>query len=239
MSQATEQAPTTIATAKVSPIINLAKRFSVDAGKLLGVLRGTVIKPDKNGRQATDEEMAAFCIIADQYGLNPFTREIHAFTDGSRGVVPIVGIDGWAHIVNSSPAFDGCEFEEQADTEGRPIAIACRMFVKGRSRPVSVIERFSECKRNTPPWSTMPWRMLRHKAYMQAARIAFGLSGIYDEDEARDIEVSAKVISTTAAMPAKRQSLRVGASQSNGNGAAGHEEPAVEAEPAGIAPRQD
>jgi len=27
----------------------------------------------------------------------------------------------------------------------------------------------------------------RHKAYMQAARIAFGLSGIFDEDEARDI----------------------------------------------------
>jgi hypothetical protein len=29
--------------------------------------------------------------------------------------------------------------------------------------------------------------MLRHKAYIQGARIAFGLSGIYDEDEAARI----------------------------------------------------
>ena len=33
----------------------------------------------------------------------------------------------------------------------------------------------------------MPRRMLRHKALIQGARIAFGFSGIYDEDEARDI----------------------------------------------------
>jgi hypothetical protein len=33
----------------------------------------------------------------------------------------------------------------------------------------------------------MERRMLRHKSYIQAARYAFGLSGIYDEDEGRDI----------------------------------------------------
>jgi hypothetical protein len=34
----------------------------------------------------------------------------------------------------------------------------------------------------------MPKRMLRHKALIQAARIAFGFSGIYDEDEATRIK---------------------------------------------------
>ncbi|MGA0328182.1 MAG: recombinase RecT [Limisphaerales bacterium] len=79
------------------------------------------------------------------------------------------------------------EFDSEAAEDGSPISVTCRMYVKGRSRPVSVTERMSECGRKTIPWQTMPWRMLRHKAYMQAARYAFGLAGIYDQDEANDI----------------------------------------------------
>ena len=40
---------------------------------------------------------------------------------------------------------------------------------------------------NKEPWKRWPRRMLRHKAYIQGARIAFGFSGIYDEDEAQRI----------------------------------------------------
>jgi len=179
-------------TNKASPLYALASRFNIEPNKLLEVMRGTIIKPDRSGKQATNEEVAAFCIVADQYGLNPFTREIHAFTSGDKGVVPIVGIDGWTKIVNTRGDFDGLEFDDVADEQGGPVAVTCRMFVKGRSHPVAVTERFSECKRNSIPWQTMPWRMLRHKAYMQAARYAFGLAGIYDEDEARDIVRNSK-----------------------------------------------
>jgi phage recombination protein Bet len=179
-------------TNKASPLYALASRFNIEPTKLLEVLRGTVIKPDRNGKAATNEEIAAFCIVADQYGLSPFTREIHAFTSGDKGVVPIVGIDGWTKIVNTRGDFDGLEFDDVSDEQGGPVAVTCRMFVKGRTHPVAVTERFSECKRNSIPWQTMPWRMLRHKAYMQAARYAFGLAGIYDEDEARDIVKNAK-----------------------------------------------
>lgn len=56
----------------------------------------------------------------------------------------------------------------------------------------------SECKRdNTLPWKTHPKRMMRHKAMIQCARLAFGLAGIYDQDEAeRIIEGSATEINT-------------------------------------------
>lgn len=54
--------------------------------------------------------------------------------------------------------------------------------------------------------------MLRHKAMIQCARIAFGFTGIYDEDEAQRINeaqqerpVQAVVIESTA-MPAFEQS---------------------------------
>ena len=47
-------------------------------------------------------------------------------------------------------------------------------------------EYYSECVRSTDPWK-MKHRMLRHKALIQAARYAFGFSGIYDEDEGAKI----------------------------------------------------
>jgi phage recombination protein Bet len=194
---------------KASPLFALATRFNIEPAKLVEVLRGTVIKPDRNGKQATNEEVAAFCIVADQYNLNPFTKEIHAFASGDKGIVPIVGIDGWTKVVNSRGDFDGCEFDDVADDQGNPIAVTCRMFVKGRARPVAVTERFSECNRaNSIPWRQMPWRMLRHKAYMQAARYAFGLAGIYDQDEANDIMRQAQTVKAEP-VPVKADTVAV------------------------------
>lgn len=186
MKKTTEITTTGAEVAKASPLYALASRFSIEPTKLVEVLRGTVIKPDKSGKAATNEEMAAFCIVAQQYNLNPFTKEIHAFASGDKGIVPIVGIDGWTKIVNAHDEFDGCEFDYEV-ADGKPVSTTCRIYVKGRSHPVEVTEFFSECKRNSIPWTTMPSRMLRHKAFMQAARYAFGLAGIYDDDEARDI----------------------------------------------------
>ncbi|EOJ4766922.1 recombinase RecT, partial [Escherichia coli] len=39
----------------------------------------------------------------------------------------------------------------------------------------------------TGPWQSHPKRMLRHKAMIQCARLAFGFAGIYDNDEAERI----------------------------------------------------
>ena len=54
-----------------------------------------------------------------------------------------------------------------------------------------------ECARNTDPWKSHPRRMLRHKATIQAARIAFGFAGIYDEDEGERI-VEAEIVEAKA-----------------------------------------
>jgi hypothetical protein len=43
------------------------------------------------------------------------------------------------------------------------------------------------------PWKRWPARMLRHKALIQCARIAFSLAGIYDPDEAERIAESEEV----------------------------------------------
>lgn len=166
-----------------SPLYIMAEKYNIAPQRLMQVLCATVIKGKTSPSM---EEVAAFVIVANQYGLNPWTREIHAFVSDGR-VVPIVGIDGWSRIVNRNPDFDGVEFTEALDEQGNPESTTCTIFVKGRSHHVRVTEWFDECKRNTIPWQSMKRRMLRHKSFIQCARLAFGLAGIYDEDEARDI----------------------------------------------------
>lgn len=147
-----------------------------DGHELLQILKSTAFKG-----QVTDAQMAALMVVANQYQLNPFTRELFAFPDKNNGIVPVVGVDGWARIINSHPQFDGIEFEQDAES------CTCIIYRKDRTRPIKVTEYLSECGRGTGPWQSHPRRMLRHKATIQCARLAFGYGGIYDQDEAERI----------------------------------------------------
>lgn len=161
----------------------LADRYSMDPAKLLDTIKATCIKGN-----ASNEQVQAFLIVANRYGLDPFLKEIHAFAGQGGGIVPIVGIDGWSKLANSSGKFDGCEFAFEGT--GDDLACTVTIYIKDRSHPVRVTEYLRECKRNTPPWNTYTRRMLRHKTFMQGVRLAFGLGGVYDEDEARDIIIN-------------------------------------------------
>jgi len=161
---------------KQSALAVMASRFSVDATKLLDTLKSTVFKG------ATNEELLALVVVSNQYGLNPLTKEIYAFPAKGGGIVPVVSIDGWLRMMNDHAQFDGLDYEWQHDGD-KLIACTAVIHRKDRSKPVRVTEYLSECKRGTDPWK-MEHRMLRHKATIQGARVAFGFSGITDEDEA-------------------------------------------------------
>lgn len=149
-----------------------------NASDLVATLKATAFKG-----QATDAQLAALLFVASQYGLNPFTKEIYAFPDSRNGIVPVVGVDGWSRIINTHPQFDGMDFEYTAES------CTCIIHRKDRSHPVKVTEFMEECKRkNVGPWESHPRRMLRHKAMIQAARLAFGYTGIFDQDEADRIK---------------------------------------------------
>lgn len=155
----------------------LASRFDMgDGEELTTILKATAFKGP-----ATDAQITALMIVANQYGLNPWTKEIYAFPDKNNGIVPVVGVDGWSRIINEHPQFDGMEFETDAES------CTCVMYRKDRKHAVRVTEYLDECKRNTQPWQSHPRRMLRHKALIQCARLAFGYTGIYDQDEAERI----------------------------------------------------
>lgn len=155
----------------------LAKQFNIpESNELVSVLKSTAFKGN-----VSDAQMSALLIVANQYGLNPWTREIYAFPDKNNGIVPVVGVDGWSRIINTHPQFDGMDFKQDDDS------CTCIIYRKDRSHPISCTEYMSECSRNTQPWQTHPKRMLRHKALVQCARLAFGYTGIFDQDEAERI----------------------------------------------------
>lgn len=176
------------------PIVaRFGERFGMEADEVLNILRSTAFKV-KDG-QATDAQMCALMVVADQYKLNPFTKEIYAYPDKQNGIVPVVGVDGWARIINEHPMLDGVEFAYSEGTlthKGKTCHewIECTIYRKDRSKPTVIREAFDEVVRSTnftTPWDTHPKRMHRHKALIQCARLAFGFAGIYDDDEAARI----------------------------------------------------
>jgi phage recombination protein Bet len=177
-----------------SVIARIAARYAVDADKLMATLKNTVFKPQKlkdgTFREVSNEELMSLLVIADSYKLNPFTREIYAFYDSQRNcIVPIVPIDGWIRMINDHPMYAGMElaygdFDKPRDDEDADPFVECTIWRKDRDRPIVVREYMRECWRDTIPWGSHPRRMLRHKAIMQCARVAFGFSGVSDPDEA-------------------------------------------------------
>ena len=185
----------------LAPLLNkFAQRYEMGASpeEVAATLKQTCFKG-----QVSDAQMVALLIVADQYKLNPFTKELYAFPDKNNGIVPVVGVDGWARIINENPQFDGMEFAMSADGS----ECTCKIYRKDRSHATSATEYMSECKRGTQPWQSHPKRMLRHKAMIQCARLAFGFAGIYDQDEAeriveRDVTPSEPVEDVTEAVTA-------------------------------------
>jgi phage recombination protein Bet len=240
--------------ARVSLVQKFAHRFSIDPAQLLPILKATAFQV--KGGEVSNEQMAALLVVADQYGLNPFTKEIFAFPDKQNGIVPVVGVDGWSRIINDHPQADGLEFRYAEEILNLPDAQPCPawcevvIYRKDRGHPIVVREYLEECYRpafqrqdgskGKGPWQTHTRRFLRHKTLIQGGRIAFGFGGIYDEDEAtRIVEAEAVTISSappvrgTAALAAARDRAQAAETVPDAQGAT-QEEPKADAPPPAV-----
>lgn len=162
-----------------SVISTMAQHYGMDRKAFESTLRSTVMPQGTSNEQA-----AAFLLVAREHNLNPFTREIFAFPAKGGGIQPVVSVDGWLKLINSHPQANGMEYKDAVDSNGQLTAITCRIFRKDREHAIEVTEYMSECRRETDTWKRWPARMLRHKATIQAARYAFGFAGIMEPDEA-------------------------------------------------------
>ena len=192
----------------------MARKYHLDSEKFLQTIRATVMRPTKDGKVATMEEIAAFLIVAHKYNLDPFTNEIYAFPSKRGGVIPIVGIDGFVSIMNRHPDYDGMDTprysEDEVTMEGaKPCPAWCEIIIyrKNFQKPVTVREYLDEVYISAGqkggyagPWQTHTKRMLRHKTIEQAARIAFGITGLYTPDEAQRV-IEAEMIENGTIKP--------------------------------------
>lgn len=187
---------------KPSLIRDFGRRYSIAPTEVLEVLRQTAFRGVAD--QITNNQMISLLVIANQYGLNPFTKEIYAFPDKG-SIIPVVGFDGWVSMAHQHSHFGGVEFTESDTTlkteDGCDIVcptwIECKIYRKDCMKPFTLREYFQEVYRRPfksrtgsvikGPWQSHPRRMLRHKAFIQCARLAFGFSGVYDPDEAERI----------------------------------------------------
>ena len=186
---------------RISLVEKMAGKYSIDSVKLLDILKSTAFR-QSDGSTPSNEQMAALLVVADQYGLNPFTKEIYAFNDKRAGIIPVVGVDGWSRIINEHPASDGFDFRESEKTVSPDHGKSCPEWLeviihrKDRGHAIIVREYIDEVYRPpfmkdgraiNGPWQTHTKRMFRHKVLIQGARIAYGFTGIFDEDEAERI----------------------------------------------------
>lgn len=199
-----------------SLVIRIADKYGVDGAKLFQTLKSTAFKPrGRDTVEATDAQMMALLIVADQYGLNPFTKEIVAFPGGGGEITPVVSVDGWSRIINEHPAFNGVEFVYSDNLVQEPGSKVCPDWIEAvihrndRGQPTRIREYLDETYQPqrgkfTGPWQSHTKRMLRHKALIQCARVAFGFAGIYDPDEAERIRDmgAADVVTSSANSPA-------------------------------------
>jgi hypothetical protein len=139
----------------------------------------------------SEVDLETLLLAAERHGLSPLGREIFLMRAGDQmtdAPLVVVGVDGWSKVLNSHKQFAGMQFRESEElVDGVPAWIECTMHRWDRRVPTRVREYLGEVRGSSLPWLTHPRRMLRHKALVQCARLAFGLVGVYDHDEAQRI----------------------------------------------------
>lgn len=181
----------------ISLLEKMGERYNLSAKNLYEVITKSVFRQN-DGTTPSEQEVAHILTIANRYNLDPFCKEIRAGRDPLGNIVPIVGVDGWTKLVLNHPKHAGYQFAESEERITMPGAIvdapkwmSVTFYVTGTVVPLTIKEQLAEVYRYTPgfptAWQTHTERRLRQTTFIQGARMAYGLSGIYDPEEAANI----------------------------------------------------
>lgn len=182
-----------------SPLETYSERFNTTTEVLSESLRTLTFK-DVAGPHSTTDYLKVL-EIADRYALNPLLGDIYVQGQAPDALYPVVSTNHWIRLINQHPAFDGLTYtasEISTMTPGGlscPEWIECVIYRKDRNQPVTVRTYFDEAypyileeqTKDSPKrlwaWKNRPKRMLRERATIQAAIIAFGCSELFDPEE--------------------------------------------------------
>jgi len=165
-----------------------AKRSGMSPDSFVQALTQTSLS---NLAMWTQADLETLLLSAERHGLSPIGREVFLLREGDSldgPAVVVLGVDGWSRVINAHKEFAGMQFRQAHElVDGVPAWMECTLHRWDRRVPTRVREYFNEVRGFSQPWLTHPRRMLRHKALVQCARLAFGLVDVYDHDEAQRI----------------------------------------------------
>jgi len=108
--------------------------------------------------------------------LDPFLGELVFTKYEDDHWEAIITVNGWSTLMNRCSAFSGVQFSQSLEeVENIPLWMECMIYRSDRSIPITTREYFVEVKGETELWRKMPRRMLRHRVFVQCARIALGI----------------------------------------------------------------
>lgn len=165
-------------------------------------------------QNATDIEMKYCMSVAEKFNLNPILKQIFFIARKAKGengqwiekIEPLAGRDSFLTLAHRSGKFAGIETNTeikpsakliQGEWEKKDDLVAiCKVYRSDMERPVIVEVSYSEYVQKTGAgditkfWKEKPETMLKKVAESQALRKAFDITGLYAEEEIREVQSS-------------------------------------------------
>lgn len=187
------------ATAKRQGIVDgAAAMLGVEPKKLCNLLRN-VWHTSQGQPPLTDAEMFIGLSMIARYELDPVAKEVYV-TRGKKGLMTIVGIDGWVKILHRTSYFNGFTQEKKYDG-GKVVSITTMIYSKTHDYPFPYEALMKEYMRVAGDVANiLPVHMLGIFSLRHAARLFVPLSGICMEEEARFAEGRSEPHSTAQSL---------------------------------------
>lgn len=180
----------------------------------LSIEEKQIIRKQFFPQNATDIEMKYCMSVAEKFNLNPILKQIFFIARKAKGengqwiekIEPLAGRDSFLTLAHRSGKFAGIE----TNTEIKPSAklnngeweqkndlvAICKVYRSDMDRPIIVEVSYSEYVQKTGQgeitkfWKEKPETMLKKVAESQALRKAFDITGLYAEEEIREVQSS-------------------------------------------------
>lgn len=167
-------------------------------------------------QNATDIEMKYCMSVAEKFNLNPILKQIFFIARKAKGengqwiekIEPLAGRDSFLTLAHRSGKFAGIETSTeikptakliQGEWEQKNDLVAiCKVYRSDMERPVIVEVSYSEYVQKTGAgeitkfWKEKPETMLKKVAESQALRKAFDITGLYAEEEIREVQLESR-----------------------------------------------
>jgi len=161
----------------------VAAFLGCDQSRVFDVLR-VIWTTTKGTPPLTNQELMVGMALVARYELDPFAREIYV-TRGKKGLMVIVGVDGWIRVLDRTDHYDGMDVSIDRDGDDKVVSVTTTIYSKNRSHPAQYVALADEYRKLAGPVaSTIFIHMLRIFSLKHAARLFVPLGSVVTEEEA-------------------------------------------------------